>query len=105
MAWIYLFIAGALEIAWAAALKTLGVRFDWAWALLAVFAMIGSLVALYAAMIRLPLGVAYPIWTGIGSVGTVVAGVLAFNQTLTPSTVAGLACLLLGMFLIGANAH
>lgn len=50
MAWIYLIFAGALEIAWAAALKKLGFRFDWAWALLAVFAMLGSEVRSVASM-------------------------------------------------------
>ncbi|EEX09659.1 small multidrug resistance protein [Ruegeria lacuscaerulensis ITI-1157] len=67
--------------------------------------MIASIVALYAAMTRLPLGIAYPIWTGIGSVGSVLVGVLAFNQNLSMSGIAGLALLVAGMFLLGSDAH
>lgn len=105
MAWGFLFIAGALEVAWAAGLKKLGMGFTWALGLVTVIAMIASVVALFAAMARLPLGVAYPIWTGIGSVGSVLVGVLAFNQTLSLSGVAGLVLLILGMFLLGSDAH
>lgn len=67
--------------------------------------MITSLVALYAAMARLPLGIAYPIWTGIGSVGSVLVGVMAFNQNLSMAGIAGLVLLVFGMFLLGADAH
>lgn len=67
--------------------------------------MITSLVALFAAMARLPLGIAYPIWTGIGSVGSVLVGVMAFNQNLSMAGIAGLVLLVFGMFLLGADAH
>jgi len=105
MAWIYLFTAGVLEVGWAAGLKKLGVSFSWALGMLTVLAMIASLVALYAAMARLPLGIAYPIWTGIGSVGSVIVSVMAFNQALSLSGVLGLALLIMGMLLLGADAH
>ena len=72
MAWIYLLTAGALEVAWATGLKNLGAKFSWAIGALTVIAMIASILTLYTAMMRLPLGVAYPIWTGIGSVGSVI---------------------------------
>ena len=67
--------------------------------------MITSLVALFAAMARLPLGIAYPIWTGIGSVGSVLVGVMAFNQNLSTASVAGVAFLIFGMCLLGSDAH
>ncbi|MCK0121420.1 multidrug efflux SMR transporter [Loktanella sp. F6476L] len=105
MAWFYLFIAGALEVAWAAGLKKLGIGFSWTLGVLTLVAMIASLVALYAAMARLPLGIAYPIWTGIGSVGSVIVGVMAFNQNLSMAGIAGLIFLMIGMFLIGSDAH
>ncbi|SHK21412.1 quaternary ammonium compound-resistance protein SugE [Ruegeria lacuscaerulensis ITI-1157] len=105
MAWIYLFIAGALEVAWATGVKKLGIGFNWTLGVLTLIAMIASIVALYAAMTRLPLGIAYPIWTGIGSVGSVLVGVLAFNQNLSMSGIAGLALLVAGMFLLGSDAH
>ncbi|ABD54207.1 DMT family transporter [Jannaschia sp. CCS1] len=105
MAWVYLFIAGALEVAWATGLKKLGIGFSWTLGVLTLIAMIASIIALYAAMTRLPLGIAYPIWTGIGSVGSVLVGVLAFNQNLSWSGIAGLALLIAGMFLLGSDAH
>ena len=105
MAWIYLVAAGALEVAWATGLKKLGVSFSWPLGAVTVIAMIASLIALYAAMTRLPLGIAYPIWTGIGSVGSVAVGVMAFNQTLSMNSVIGVSLLLIGMLLLGADAH
>ena len=105
MAWIYLFIAGAFEVAWATGLKKLGVGFTWTLSVLTLIAMIASIVALYAAMTRLPLGIAYPIWTGIGSVGSVLVGVLAFNQNLSLSGIGGLTLLIAGMFLLGSDVH
>jgi quaternary ammonium compound-resistance protein SugE len=56
-------------------------------------------------MTRLPLGIAYPIWTGIGSIGSVVVSVMVFNQTLSLSGALGLALLVIGMLLLGADAH
>ncbi|MGI3185398.1 DMT family transporter [Nioella aestuarii] len=105
MAWVLLFIAGAFEVAWATGLKKLGIGFNWTLGVLTLIAMIASIVALYAAMTRLPLGIAYPIWTGIGSVGSVLVGVLAFNQNLSMSGIAGLTLLIAGMFLLGSDAH
>jgi quaternary ammonium compound-resistance protein SugE len=105
MAWIYLLIAGALEVAWATGLKKLGLGFSWTLGALTLIAMIASIVALYAAMTRLPLGIAYPIWTGIGSVGSVLVGVLAFNQNLSIAGIAGLTLLIAGMFLLGSDAQ
>lgn len=105
MAWIFLLIAGALEVAWATGLKKLGISFSWTLGALTLIAMFTSLVALYAAMTRLPLGIAYPIWTGIGSVGSVLVGVMAFDQNLSIASIAGLALLVFGMFLLGSDAH
>ncbi len=105
MAWIFLLAAGALEVVWATGLKKLGLNFSWALGALTAVAMIASLTALYVAMLRLPLGIAYPIWTGIGSVGSIILSVVAFNQTLSMSGILGVTLLVAGMFLIGADAH
>jgi quaternary ammonium compound-resistance protein SugE len=105
MAWVHLFIAGAFEVAWATGLKKLSIGFNWTLGVLTLIAMIASIVALYAAMTRLPLGIAYPIWTGIGSVGSVFVGVWAFNQNLSMTGIAGLTLLIAGMFLLGSDVH
>ncbi|KUF11423.1 DMT family transporter [Pseudoponticoccus marisrubri] len=104
MAWIYLLIAGGLEVAWAAGLKKLGQAPSWTLGALTLVTMAAGLLALYAAMARLPLGIAYPIWTGIGSVGSVLVSVILFNQTLSWSGIAGLVLLIAGMVLLGADA-
>lgn len=105
MAWISLFIAGALEIVWSAGLKKLGLGPSWMLGMVTLLAMFASLATLYLAMTRLPLGIAYPIWTGIGSVGSVLLSVVVFNQSISLSGVAGLVLLIAGMFLIGSDAH
>lgn len=105
MAWIYLLTAGAMEVVWASGLKRLSDGFSLVLLIVTVVAMIASIVALYAAMTRLPLGIAYPVWTGIGAVGSVIVSVVAFNQTLTATSILGLLLLVAGMALLGANAH
>lgn len=105
MAWIFLLVAGALEIAWATGLKKLGVGLSWTVGALTVVTMIASLIALHAAMTGLPLGIAYPIWTGIGSAGAVLVSVVVFKQNLGPASIAGLILLVAGMLLLGSDAH
>lgn len=105
MAWFYLLLAGVLEVVWASGLKKLGFGLSWPLGAVTLFAMIGSLVALYAAMLRLPLGIAYPIWTGIGSLGAVLVSVFVFQQTLSVTGALGVLLLIVGMILLGADAH
>jgi quaternary ammonium compound-resistance protein SugE len=81
MAWVYLFVAGLFEIVWAVALKY-SEGFTRLWpVVIVVVAMAASILLLSAALKVLPLGVAYPIWTGIGAVGTVILGILLFDES------------------------
>lgn len=100
MAWLFLFIAGLLETAWASALKALGTRFSLGMAAFALVTMAASLWALWRAMSELPLGVAYPIWTGLGTVGAVLVSQIYFAQPLSMAGWLGLACILVGIGLI-----
>ena len=87
MAWALLFLAGLLEVAWAVGLKyTDGFTRPWPTAATLV-AMIGSVVLLALAVRTLPLGTAYAVWTGIGTAGAVLLGILLFNE---PATLARL---------------
>ena len=87
MAWAQLFLAGLLEVAWAVGLKyTDGFTRPWPTAA-TVAAMIGSVVLLALAVRTLPLGTAYAVWTGIGTAGAVLLGILLFNE---PATLARL---------------
>jgi quaternary ammonium compound-resistance protein SugE len=92
MAWVVLFVAGLLEIAWAVGLKyTEG--FTRLWPSLATgVAVVGSMGLLAVAVRTLPLGTSYAIWTGIGIVGTAVLGILLFGE---PATAIRLACITL----------
>ena len=105
MAWIALFIAGLLEVAWAAGLKALSGGFRFSLLIVTATLMSASLGALYWSMRSLPLGIAYPIWTGIGSVGSVVVGVTLFKQDIGVLGIAGVACLIIGMFLVSFETH
>ncbi|MNF62081.1 Quaternary ammonium compound-resistance protein SugE [compost metagenome] len=82
MSWIILFFAGLFEVGWAVGLKyTDGFSRPLPTAL-TVAAMAISLGLLGLAMKELPLGTAYAIWTGVGAVGTVIAGVILFGESM-----------------------
>jgi quaternary ammonium compound-resistance protein SugE len=80
MSWIILFFAGLLEVAWAVGLKhTVGFTRLWP-SLFTLVAMAGSIGLLGLALRHLPLGTAYAVWTGIGTVGTTVVGMVMLNE-------------------------
>ena len=90
MAWVVLFIAGLFEIGWAVGLKyTEGFTRLWPTVATGV-ALTMSLALLGIALRTLPLGTAYAVWTGIGSVGTAILGVVLFRE---PATVMRLLCI------------
>lgn len=92
MAWIILFIAGLLEVAWAVGLKyTDGFTRFWP-SVATVIAMVASVVLLAIAVRTLPLGTAYAVWTGIGAIGAVTVGILLFGES---ASLARLGCVLL----------
>src|SRR5215210_5877199 len=90
MTWFILFVAGVLEIAWAVGLKyTEG--FTRLWPTVAtIVALVASMSFLGIALRTLPLGTAYAVWTGIGSVGTAVLGIALFRE---PATMLRLVCI------------
>ena len=80
MAWIFLFAAGLLEVAWAYTMKlSLGFTKPVP-SVLTIVAMIASFTLLSVAMKSLPLGTAYTIWTGIGAVGAFLLGILVLGE-------------------------
>lgn len=97
MSWIILFFAGLFEVGWAVGLKyTEGFTRPIPTAL-TVLAMAISLGLLGLAMKHLPLGTAYAIWTGIGAIGTVIAGVLLFGESVALMRLASVALILCGL--------
>jgi quaternary ammonium compound-resistance protein SugE len=92
MAWVVLVLAGLCEVAWAVALKEArGFTRPWPTALFAG-ALALSMGLLGVALRTLPLGTAYAVWTGVGTVGTAVLGVALFRE---PATAARLLCIAL----------
>lgn len=89
--WATLVVAGLLEVLWASGLKHIGLHRPLT-SLGVGIALVGSMVLLWVATQRLPIGTAYAVWTGIGAVGAAVAGVLLFNE---PATAVRAACILL----------
>lgn len=80
MAWIYLAIAGVLEIVWAFAMKQSDGFSKLGPSLVTIAAMIASFGLLALAMKSLPLGTAYTIWTGIGAVGAFLVGIAVLGE-------------------------
>ena len=81
MSWIYLLIAAALEIVWAAGLKSTD-GFTKLWPSVGVIAAMAVSMFLLALAARgLPIGTAYAVWTGIGAVGTAIAGIILFGES------------------------
>jgi len=80
MSWVYLVVAGLLEVAWAVGLKyTAGFTRLWP-SVFTLTTMAGSVGMLGLALRALPLGTAYAIWTGIGTVGTAVFGMVMLGE-------------------------
>jgi quaternary ammonium compound-resistance protein SugE len=91
-AWSVLVLAGLFEIGWAVGLKyTDGFTRLWP-SVLTGLALVASMALLAVALRTLPLGTAYAVWTGIGTVGTALLGIALFRE---PVTVARLVCIAL----------
>ena len=86
MSWIYLVVAGLFEVAFKSCIgkvkETTGSEMYW-WLTGFLVSMSISMFLLIKATQTLPIGTAYAVWTGIGAVGTVLAGILIFKEPAT----------------------
>ncbi|MFT4185293.1 MAG: quaternary ammonium compound efflux SMR transporter SugE [Rhizobium sp.] len=96
MAWFLLFLAGLFEIGWAVGLKYTDGFTRPMPTVLTVISMVVSVVLLGLAVKTLPMGTAYAVWTGIGTVGTVFLGIWLLGD---PATLVRLICI--GMIVAG----
>ncbi|WP_260961749.1 quaternary ammonium compound efflux SMR transporter SugE [Pseudomonas citri] len=104
MSWIILFFAGLAEVGWAVGLKyTDGFSRPLPTAL-TIAAMAISLGLLGLAMKELPLGTAYAIWTGVGAVGTVIAGIILFGESMALVRLASVALIVTGLIGLKVSA-
>ena len=90
MSWIYLFVAGLFEIAWVIGLKYTDGFTRPLPSIATAAALIASMLLLGLAVRDLPLGTAYAVWTGIGTLGAAAFGIFLFNE---PATAVRLACI------------
>lgn len=97
MAWILLVIAGLFEVTWAVGLKyTHGFTRLWPTVGTAL-ALILSLGLLGIAMKSLPVGTAYGLWVGVGAIGTVLLGILLFDEPANAGRLISLAFIIMGI--------
>jgi quaternary ammonium compound-resistance protein SugE len=97
MAWLYLFVAGVFEIGWAIGLKyTAGFTklVPTVWTL---SSMTASILLLGLSLKTLPIGTAYAIWTGIGTIGTVALGIAWLGESANPMRLGCIALIVVGI--------
>ena len=100
MAWIYLGIAGILEVVWAYYMK---LSEGFTRPVPTIITIIGSLASFWflsLSMKVLPLGTAYVIWTGIGAVGAFIVGVTVLGEALTPMRIGGVVLIVSGLVVL-----
>ncbi len=90
MAWVLLSVAGLFEIGWAIGRKYTEGFTRLAPSVLTILSMALSVLLLGLALKTLPVGTAYAVWTGIGTVGTALLGIYLFGE---PATALRLACI------------
>lgn len=97
MAWVVLFVAGLFEIGWAVGLKYTAGFTRLVPTLATAAALVLSMTLLGLAVRTLPLGTAYAVWTGIGTIGTVALGVFLFDEPATPARLFCIALIVAGI--------
>lgn len=100
MAWIYLVLAGLLEIVWAFSMKKSAGFTLLVPSAITIATMIASFALLSLSMKVLPLGTAYTIWTGIGAVGAFALGVVVLGEAATPMRLLAAGMIVVGIVLM-----
>jgi quaternary ammonium compound-resistance protein SugE len=96
-AWLWLAVAGLLEVAWAIGLKASDGLRKPGLASLTVAAMIASFYGLAQALKALPVGTGYAVWTGIGAVGTTIAGIVLYGESRDTGRLLSMALIVCGI--------
>ncbi|WP_043635441.1 DMT family transporter [Nonomuraea candida] len=100
MAWIYLSIAIVFEIGFALGTNaTKGFTRLWP-SVFTLLSAAGGIFTLSLALKTLDVGVGYTIWTGVGSIGTVILGALIYKEKITPAKVVSFAAIIGGVALL-----
>lgn len=86
MSWVLLIIAGLFEVVWSVSMKLSSGFSQPLWSVVTVVGLIVSFAGLMLATKHLPISIAYPVWTGIGAVGSVIAGAVLFHDHMSSIT-------------------
>ena len=97
MAWTYLAIAAVFEVLFAVGMKYSDGFTRLVPSVLTVISIIAGLGFLALAMKSLPVSVAYPVWTAVGTVGTVILGAIMLGETLSLSKILSVATIVIGV--------
>jgi len=97
MTWLILIVAGLLEVVWAITLKQTEGFTRLVPSLVTIVTMAASFYLLSVALRTLPLGTAYAVWVGIGAIGTAIAGILLFDEAVTPLKLVSLVLVVAGI--------
>ena len=97
MAWFILFIAGLFEVVWAIGLKYSDGFTRLVPSIITIVGMVISFGLLSMALRTLPIGSAYAVWTGIGAIGTVIAGIMLFGEPVQAARLACVALIVVGV--------
>ncbi len=95
--WVILIIAGLFEIFWAIGLKYTDGFTKLTPSILTILSMLVSIWLLSISLKTLPLGTAYAVWVGIGTVGTVIAGIILFNDSVNLLRIISILFIILGI--------
>jgi quaternary ammonium compound-resistance protein SugE len=102
-AWLLLFLAGALEIAWAIGMKYTNGFTKLAPSVLTIAIATASFFLLAQAVKEIPVGTAYAVWGGIGAVGVAIVGIIVFNESLEWTRLLFLSFIIVGI--VGLKMH
>lgn len=106
MAWVFLVVAGVLEVVWAFAMKQSEGFSKLVPSVVTLVTMAASFGLLSLSMRSLPLGTAYTIWTGIGAVGAFALGIVVLGEQASPMRLAAAALIIGGLVLMKlSSAH
>jgi quaternary ammonium compound-resistance protein SugE len=104
-AWIYLALAAVFEIAFATSMKYAAGFTKIGPSIVTAIATVGGITFLTLALKTLPLSIAYPIWTGVGTLGTVILGLLLFNEAITPLKLISVLAIIAGIVGLKASLN
>ena len=100
MAWVYLLVAGVLEVVWAYTMKQSQGFSKPVPSLVTLIVMLGSFWLLALSMRTLPLGTAYAVWTGIGAVGAFLVGITLLAEPVNAMRIIAAVLIVSGLVLM-----